>query len=271
MFFKLLKYDLSCIKNTFITMLATGLGIGIGVALFRFFDSEFDLFFIDDQRITVLGAMFINFGILAAGIISVIQICQLYHKNFFSDAGYLSLTLPIKRWKMLLSKILAAMFWFNLMMFAVVIFVWMLGYAPEQMFYNTFGGWFDFTTVFILALLFNTIALLAYSLFFFAITLGNSVIANKRVHMTVSVVFTGVLTSVVIYAISRLDRYYAAADWARIFIAERTFQLYIPYFGYQSFPQTLYFPWFMLTIFTTTAIAFFAVTYYLLKRKVSLK
>ena len=268
MFLKLLKYDLSYSKNIFLLMIAITLTIGIGVFVIRFFDSEFNIFAIDGIIVRDLGTLLVDYGILIMGGAVIIQIVQLYYKSFFSKTGYFTLTLPFKRSSLLISKILVSIFWFNLLTLVMIVFAWLLGYAPESMWSDALGSWFGFVgRVLLPAANGNFSVLFLCSLIFFCITLGNSVILGKKVNIIVSLVFTGILFAALMYIGDVISRFLFETDWGYTVVGLRRHY----YDGAYHLTGWTFFSWIMHVLVGATATVFFIITHYLLKRKVSLK
>ncbi|MBE7064417.1 MAG: hypothetical protein E7384_01205 [Ruminococcaceae bacterium] len=105
---KLFKYDFkSMIRFWWIAALAvTGLSV-VGGFAFTAINSDKNL---PGSVYVVLYMvlMLIYFAFIAFGILSVVSIFVRFYKNFFSDEGYLTFTLPVKKTHLLNSKILSA-------------------------------------------------------------------------------------------------------------------------------------------------------------------
>ncbi len=147
--------------------------------------------------ISMIGIMVSFFAILASFIVTEILIFIRYYKNFFSDEGYLTFTLPVNRRTHLLSKTVNAMIWaaaqIGLMIVGLFIFI-LIAPTPEKGFitlegYRVFGrfiseiwaaigGWLiAYIFGYIFAVL--CVAFFQVSLVFLCITVG-SVIARRR-------------------------------------------------------------------------------------------
>ncbi len=143
------------------------------------------------------GILMSIFVVFASFIVTEILIFIRYYKNFFSDEGYLTFTLPVNRRTHLLSKTINAMFWaaaqIGLMILGLFIFL-LIAPTPEKGLitlegYRAFGrimgdiweavgGWtIAYIAGFIFAML--CVAFLQTSLVFLSITVG-SVIARRR-------------------------------------------------------------------------------------------
>ena len=107
---KVLKYDLSAIYKLWLILSATALGLSVLCGLFirslvlDSSDAAIRIFFL-------LGAMLCIFGIMAYVIGVSITVIVRYYTNFFTDEGYLTFTLPVKRHILFNSKLLNAFIW----------------------------------------------------------------------------------------------------------------------------------------------------------------
>ncbi len=147
--------------------------------------------------ISMVGLMLCFFVIFASFVVTEILVFIRYYKNFFSDEGYLTFTLPVNRRTHLLSKTINAMIWaaaeIGLMILGVFIFL-LLAPTPEKGFitlngyigfgyvmgelWNIIGGWLiAYILGFIFAMLCT--AFFQITLVFLCITVG-SVIARRR-------------------------------------------------------------------------------------------
>ena len=130
MFGKLLKYDFKYVARIW-WMLAVGvLGLSVAASLvFRaiFLNINSNGFF---TFLSVLGMFFlvVSFiGIFGSLVVTEVLVFVRFYKNFYTDEGYLTFTLPVKRSKLLLSKTLNSIIWFALhtalILVCVVIFL----------------------------------------------------------------------------------------------------------------------------------------------------
>ena len=137
MFGKLLKYDFKYVARIW-WMLAVGvLGLSVAASLvFRaiFLNINSNGFF---AFLSVLGMFFlvVSFiGIFGSLVVTEVLVFVRFYKNFYTDEGYLTFTLPVKRSKLLLSKTLNSIIWFvlhtALILVCVVIFM-ALGIASD--------------------------------------------------------------------------------------------------------------------------------------------
>ena len=107
MLLKLLKYDLrSVFKYWWIAALST---LGLSVL------GGFCILILDSSIIANVYQILAGFamgvvilGFVAFLILSQILVFMRYYKNFFSDEGYLTFTLPVKRTHLITSKLITA-------------------------------------------------------------------------------------------------------------------------------------------------------------------
>jgi len=178
MFTKVLKYDFLFSKTAFLVMAALMLGIAIVVKL--------------ASLVMAPQAFEWIFGIIAilTLAITVLAICahvvQFFYKNFFSDAGYLMLTLPVSRGKLLASKMIVSFTWLLFMLvvgfFALFIFAWA---QDPNVTISTFSAAFDLINlmIYINVIL---IALFIQSVLFLAVALSHSVFGRWQMPSLVS-------------------------------------------------------------------------------------
>lgn len=112
---KCLKYDLQAVGRVWWILIASMLGAALisGLAFRAFFEVNLD----PDSAPNVLkiltvigmiGALLCILGMFAALVISVIIVYWRIYTNFYTDEGYLTFTLPVKRSTLYLSKVLTA-------------------------------------------------------------------------------------------------------------------------------------------------------------------
>ena len=104
MFRKLLKYDIKSIANIWLIMSATVLAMSV-FAGFCVKDIIINTNNPDYFPWSVIGVMITYIAYIAFGIITSILVYLRFYKNFFSDEGYLTFTLPVKRSHLLLSNL----------------------------------------------------------------------------------------------------------------------------------------------------------------------
>ena len=120
---KLLKYDLNAVWKLWVALSAALLGMAVFMSLLIRFSIVSSLASSNSllSLFLVLGSFVSGFGVIIAwsGILIVTPImCYIrYFKNFFSDEGYLTFTLPVKRSTLYLSKVIMG----TLLQFATIL------------------------------------------------------------------------------------------------------------------------------------------------------
>ena len=177
MFFKLLKHDFTFSARAFLVLAVILLGLS---AILRFTLPVFTQ--VDSNELRQLVELTMMLMIVGIGIASITQIFQFFNKNFFSESGYLMLTLPTGRFRLLISKIIVSFVWFNFMLAAAAVSI--------SLMWNTASGLHRSAGVFsgigaeqirTFAEL-NTIAFFAITLLFFCMTFARSTFAGRRIH-----------------------------------------------------------------------------------------
>ena len=109
MFVKVLKHDFKFMFKYWpiaaaSTLLLTAIGSACMILL-KLLEKE------QSNFLRVVGTLGLILSIAALGIIalfSTIMACVRYYKNFFTDEGYLTFTLPVKKTDLLLSKVVSS-------------------------------------------------------------------------------------------------------------------------------------------------------------------
>ncbi len=134
---KLLRYDLkSVFKYWWIAALASvGLSVASGLSLSVIMaDRDVPVLI---ALLIILTLVFSIIGIVAFPIVAYILTYVRFYKNFFTDEGYLTFTLPVKRSQLLNSKLITCvltMFCSGVIVFADIIIIFALG--AGEAFYN---------------------------------------------------------------------------------------------------------------------------------------
>lgn len=110
MFARLLKYDLRAVAKVWWIAAVSILGIsvagGLGLADVILHSEDVNYF-----SMGIFGVILTYMAMVAFIIITEVLLFIRYYKNFFSDEGYLTFTLPVKRTQLYWSKTLNAMIW----------------------------------------------------------------------------------------------------------------------------------------------------------------
>ena len=257
MFIKILKFDINYSKITFLGMAAISIVAAFVVRIANLIEFEGEMEFLAP----LLGQVFAVFGSIIVVIISVIQIWRFFSQNFFSDTGYFSLSLPVERWKLLTSKMLISMLWFNFMFITLML---VLQIIDLQGMGNMFI-WSNIVMFISIAIYSNAIILMIISILFFAITLANSTIFNKHIHGIIS----GILaTGYALFAFWVLDNFISSRASSAGYIRLGTRIQETP-FGVWEIPVIV--DYFLVLGAIGFALIPLSATLYLLKHKITLK
>ena len=123
MFKKLLKYDMKSVSAIWCVAALSVIALSlVGSFSLRFFSAnanEPDLVIFN--LLAMLFFIISLVGISALSIITFVLIFWRFYKNFFTDEGYLTFTLPVSRKKLLLSKTANAFIWSSLQSLVIYI------------------------------------------------------------------------------------------------------------------------------------------------------
>ncbi len=152
-----------------------------------------------------VGTFFAIVGIVLLPMFTEVLLLVRYYKHFFTDEGYLTFTLPVKRTQLLDSKLLTA-FIFNtasILLVAINVFIMFSIGIPEVVFdartwqdlvegisdfFNMFGGYS--VPYILLGILIIIALLLQQSLFVFAcITLASSIVKKHKILATIGIYY----------------------------------------------------------------------------------
>jgi hypothetical protein len=102
---RLLKYEIKATGRIFLPLFLALLIFAIITRFISPLDAE-------EWNITAIISMMIYIIIMVGMFVTtLIMMIQRFYKNLLSDEGYLMLTLPVKPWKHIISKLLVSMFW----------------------------------------------------------------------------------------------------------------------------------------------------------------
>ena len=216
-------------------------------------------------------------AVIAYPILALILVLRRYYKNFFTDEGYLTFTLPVKANTHLMSKFLSGYIW--MVIAAIITFISLgililCGTAGKGLFNQKILDWikdlFDWSNftskeigivvrlIIEFALMVITTAAYSLLLMYLAITLG-SIIAKKHkllasigmyyaINIAVGLIMN--VFSVILVSRVRDDQYYLTS-----------------YYGLSYIESTL---WTLVALFTVFAVAAYLVNRHLLKNKLNL-
>lgn len=144
---KLLKYDFkSVFKYWWIAALSSFVLAFAGGGCISILNNERELPLIV-QPFTIIGLVLVIISFVVFAILSIILVYTRFYKNFFTDEGYLTFTLPVKRTQLLNSKLLMSVgtiFITSAVCVLNVLVMLCIGFA-DQIFTKIF--WYDFEMV----------------------------------------------------------------------------------------------------------------------------
>ncbi len=234
MFGKLLKYDMRAIGRSFWIIALSMLGISVaGGAAMRFINEYSSNTASDLPGIFALiyvGAILFLIICFSALILSLtvteILLIARFYKNFFTDEGYLTFTLPVTRRQLLFSKFLNALIWLSLhallliASFAILITIGIVGVDMSaspffftvtffgttlsvtfsefmSQLWNTLGGWLIVFAIEILLLALSAIVYMV-TVIYFAFTLGSVCAKKNKILASIGIWY---LISMIVYII----------------------------------------------------------------------
>ncbi len=205
MFSKLLKHDSRAILKYWWIGAVVSLGISVlGGMCLQINSVEYTKY----NMITALagvGTFFAVVGIVLLPLFTEILLLVRYYKNFFTDEGYLTFTLPVKKTSLLDSKLISAFIFgtASTLLVAVDVFIMFSIGAPEfvfdadlwQGFFYAIGELFGFLGRYsagyiILGILIIVVGTILQTLFIFAcITFASSLVKKHKVLMTIGIYY----------------------------------------------------------------------------------
>lgn len=209
---KLLKYDMKALWRVWWIILAAVPSIALSVGLvLRMItripeDSDFYIF-------VILGMLFLYlayFLYVGTNILNTILIYWRFYKNFYTDEGYLTFTLPVSRRTHLLAKTLNAVIWHTLYgTVSAVSFVLLLLLAPSEgingvvsvsfgafgdlveifgEIWNAIGAW-TLVYAFLLLLFLELCTIFSICLIQFCITVGSILVKKAKLIVGVAIYY----------------------------------------------------------------------------------
>ncbi len=209
---KLLKYDLRAIFKYWWILAISSVGLSLvgGMCLYaltNLIDAEPNVIMI---MIAVLGIVATVIGLSAFLIVTEILIFVRFYKNFFTDEGYLTFTLPVKRSQLLNSKLIvtvAASLATILVLIVDVIMIFAIG-TPDffnSEFWSAIGWFFGETAqamgayaiiyIIEIALITVFISLSSILLLYICITLASIIVKKAKVIAAIGIYY-GAYTAV---------------------------------------------------------------------------
>jgi len=119
--------------------------------------------------------------LIPVSVAAIIHIAQFYQKSMFGRAGHLSMTMPVSRGALLVSKLAVSYAW---LLYAIAIGLIMVAITHIVSPYLDIANFFVFIDIGTIAFAINSaiFAFGAIALLFFCITLSHSIFAGKRLH-----------------------------------------------------------------------------------------
>ena len=245
MFIKQLKYDLLFSRDAFLGMgaLLIGMALVIRMAVAAWGQGIM-------ARVWV--GLPLSLAITVVIVASYFQLFVFYKRSFFGDSGYLMLTLPIERVRLLVSKLVVSLIWLNFMaavgfIMAIILASGMRSNIGHYIIYPSSTA--DILDIIEGFLAMNIFTLLFVAVTYFGISLSNSVIGKWRINGLISGVLCLAYLILTFWLCYRLD------------------DLLHPL---TNFTHMMSFRIVYLTSFAS-AIAIASATHYLLKNKVELQ
>ena len=206
---KLLKYDMIAIKRVWLlqAIIVLALSVPCGIAL-RFIDAEHsDSMMIYEGLVT----MFFVTSIILVALSYFLTKGMVYlhfYKNFFTDEGYLTFTLPVSRKTLLFSKMTSAMIWSGAQLLVYVLFgavLLLIAPAPARGELLTLAGYrslgklisevWKYVGAWLILYVMEGLALLALieafeiATAYFCITLGSIVVKKAKLLLAIGVYY----------------------------------------------------------------------------------
>lgn len=206
MLLKTLKYDLRSVWRIWWIMAVSVVGASLvggaalRTAIFLIEEDKFP-FFVFTAFLLVFACFM---AIMASVIITEILIYIRFYKNFFTDEGYLTFTLPVSRKTLFLSKTLNAMIWglsqgvLTILGFCMIILIGIPAELMEDfyreihwllsMLWSEIGGWiFVYALELLVLLIFSMV--FSVSLIHFCITLGCTLVKKAKVITSIGIYY----------------------------------------------------------------------------------
>ena len=165
MLIKLIKNDIARDTKSFLGL--AGIAFGISVIVRMLIEPGRHSIFTED---VVMVALFV------VTVAAIIRLFYSYKSNIFGKTGYLSLTLPIPRSKLLTSKLIVAMMWIFLAIAIHRPILVLSGIYSSEMLHVTIPR------MMALVIDMSAMGFFAISVLFFCITLAHSSFRGRRIH-----------------------------------------------------------------------------------------
>lgn len=236
----------------------------------------------DDMAVSeALGVAALLLVSLCMFVLTVVVVLTDFHKSLYGDRGYLTFTLPVKSWKILLSKVFVSAIWFVIALAAFFGSVWITAVVLKQ---EVIGESYDmimdlisqFSNVKISAIVASVVVKIIVffvEFAFFTVTIFfTSTIANTRLFQKRSVLWTILLFIPIAAVAVKLAEVINSNIVFALFYVDGRFKLVTDNFEYQSLllNTTGIDIGSVFVYFALGAVIFFA-THYLMSKKVNIK
>ena len=206
---KLLKYDtLSIIRYWWIIAVAVVATTGVEIVCSNFNSN----YFMSDNEVVSLMAVvayliasLCNLIILGSSIVTMLMVYVRFYKNLFTDEGYLTFTLPVKRSELLASKTIHAFTWQTLHLLLIAVCKTVSYAATDNYLYTSSvewlsqawennGAWLILYGL-LLLVMYVGIMLFSIALVYFCITLGAVIVKKAKLILSIAIYY--VLNSII--------------------------------------------------------------------------
>ena len=213
---KLLRYDFASVMKVWgVGAIASVLLALVGAFAARILDAEREL----PVVVTVFAGFamfFVILGFAAFSILTTVAVFNRFYKNFFTDEGYLTFTLPVKRAQLLNSKLISATSFLAmtvLVLFLDLVLFILAGLAPgweeiAELFRDIFQWLAEHMDVYFVIYLVEGIALVllstVFSVLFLFVCITVACMIAKKAKVITAVAIYYVTNGIVSYAVQLL-------------------------------------------------------------------
>lgn len=183
---KLIKYDIKLGKRSYLTMAAVLTFAAVLIRIITKIDNESVSSLAEIVVVMVL--LVIMTVIITAGVVLVYQN---FARTLFSNEGYLTLTLPVKRNRLIVSKLITSLLWFNFMLLVayIIMFIMIEGESGLDMLFKRI--WTDMLIFIVMLIIVNLFAANGILILFQFAAAANISIGGKRLGWIFGAVCSG--------------------------------------------------------------------------------
>ncbi|MBE6577979.1 MAG: hypothetical protein E7653_07600 [Ruminococcaceae bacterium] len=206
---KCLRYDLLDMWHFWWILAASTLGMSIvcGLACRAMVELFGDADKVDQNALLVLPLTLIIciciLGIIASVTVTVILVMVRFYKHFFSDEGYLTFTLPVKRSTLFTSKVINAIIWYSahIVLLIISVLIILAIAVPASAWASFFGGIVAVTDVTFLSVVITIIKVLEFIilgvlamvleilLMYLCITIGSVAVKKGKIFVGIGIYY----------------------------------------------------------------------------------